>query len=202
MAVQAYSAGGAGPWSAPFTGTTWPGDRELPLFFWSNPDSVYSMDMVGDRLKPVGRDTGNATGLLWDAESDSLYWTRGNTVYRKSVAETQPSVVVAENWTVSGLAMDRLARRLYYSVPNLQRISSVSLAGGEKASLPLTTIARDLAIDSALARICWVSLRNAVECSLLDGTNRTIVHLIGMWKEQKVGLIFRKILFSTNSQIF
>ena len=60
MAVQAYSAGGAGPWSAPFTGTTWSGDRELPLFFWSNPDSVYSMDMVGDKLKPVGRDTGNA----------------------------------------------------------------------------------------------------------------------------------------------
>ena len=88
---------------------------------------------------------------------------------------------------MAGLVMDRQARRLYYSVPNLQRISSVSLAGGEKASLPLTTIARDLAIDSALARICWVSLRNAVECSLLDGTNRTIVHLIGMWKEQKVG---------------
>ena len=49
MAVQAYSAGGAGPGAAPFTGTTWPGDRELPLFFWSNPDSVYSMDMVGDK---------------------------------------------------------------------------------------------------------------------------------------------------------
>ena len=60
------------------------------------------------------------------------------------------------------------------------------MEGEVELSVPLTSPAKNLLVDSSIAVLCWISTLNGLECSRLDGKNSTVLYQVGIWSDQKI----------------
>ena len=182
--VQPWSLGGLGPWSREFAAKTYQGENGNSQVLWSDGERVFKVDLFGENLGSL--QVNEAENILTDGRDGSMYWTRGTKVMGRN-EEGNEVVLREERWEISSLALDSLGRKLYYAVPNLHRISRLALdGGGLELNLPLITVARNLVVDSMLAKICWVYAQSSVECSGLNGENVQTISKFGLWEDNKV----------------
>ena len=87
---------------------------------------------------------------------------------------------------IESLAIEPYTKTLFYSIPQLQRITRIAMDGELATILPIVATARNLVIDSDLAKLCWINLQNAIECSDLFGAKREEIERFGIWEDKKI----------------
>ena len=143
------------------------------------------MDIFGNNLQSIKDNVKRARNLVWYDPSETFFWTSGTTILGKS-KDDGISAIKSESLEIESLAIEPYTKTLFYSIPQLQRITRIAMDGELVTILPIVAMARNLVIDSELAKLCWINLQNTIECSDLFGTRRVEIERFGIWEDKKV----------------
>ncbi|GFT84439.1 proto-oncogene tyrosine-protein kinase ROS [Nephila pilipes] len=173
--VRAYSAGGTGPWSSEFLGSTLE-TRESeklgpPSILWGARDGLLKSDFVGSNVEPIILKINLNNAYITDICSygNNVFINTNTTfVYVYNTVET--SITRLHNITMANsIAIDWFAPKLYFSSAANQMISRSGLDfGSVPETLPIITMAKEIAVDSMNAYLYWIT-SNSVERSRLNG---------------------------------
>ncbi|XP_055926559.1 proto-oncogene tyrosine-protein kinase ROS-like isoform X2 [Argiope bruennichi] len=176
--VRPYSEGGKGPWSSEFTGSTLE-DREgeksdLPYILWGAEDGLLKSDFVAQNVEPIIHKINLNNAHITDIASyDKFVFINTNTSFVYVYNIVQSSIIRLANITANSIAVDWYAPKLYYSSAANQMISRSNIDGTQPEPLPIVTMAKKIAIDSANAFIYWIT-SNSVERSRLNGMDHFV----------------------------
>ena len=159
--------------------------EDEPFFFWSDGRSVNSMSLFGTNRQAIDSAGKNVTSMLWHQPLETLFWSEENMIKMKT-GRSSSKVIKTEKWPIKSMALDFFGNRIYYSVPELQSITRLTFSGKVELTFPMSVMAKDLVIDSQLAKICWVSHLSSVYCSNLDGENQVAIHELDLWNDTRI----------------
>ena len=184
--VQAFSKGGGGPWSNPFSGKTL-NTNKTPSIFWADQKNIHTTDLFGYQGNSFSHNLSRIENILYVDISSSLLWSSSDFIFTNfNKKKWIPEKLRNEDSLIGSMVFEALGSRLYYSVPFHQQIRRINLEGEVELSVSLTSPAKNLLVDSSIAVLCWISSLNGLECSRLDGENKTVFHQVGIWDDQKI----------------
>ena len=183
--IQASSKAGSGPLSLPFTGKTlkFPGTNLL----WADMTNIHAVDVFGENGHTYIHSSMNSivNNIAWMNRHDKHVWSSDGTVFTIE-ADNQPSEILADISTIESVVYENLGDQLYYSVQGRPEIIQAALEDSTKHTIDTGTIARNLMVDSLLAKLCWISFLNELKCSNLDGSNQSVIHSVGIYGDERL----------------
>ncbi len=190
--VRAVSESGKSRWSRTFASTSFPGvsdsDGGTARVTWASGQFLRRADLFGRT------ELSSAAGGVVDVAGDGnvTVFTNGSVLFaRREGGEAVVVALLKAGGGVQSLALEPYARNVYLSIPSRRLVSRVSYDAAhsdrEREEVPvLLAVARDLAVDSFLARLCWVSGLGRVECSGLNGEGRKGMLALPPWSGEIV----------------
>ncbi len=167
FSVQAYSSSGESDWSQTVQAKTLPADivSDSPQVIAASGSKIFTLAFSGENKKLEV----SAVNQVVDVAADgrTVFFTNGSTLVMYKASEDQ---ILFKANDIKSLAVEPYAKKVYFSMPSRQRIMRISYDEGFTSEiLPVLSYANNLAIDSVLAQICWMSWKNRVICSSLSG---------------------------------
>ena len=182
VTVQGYTHSGPGPWSTGVTVKSLP-ENGKPLVIWAARNYLHESDLHFTDVNSV-----SASGkvvVISANEEETVAYTNGSAIFVKHQGERKYRTLVTGMSGIGSLVLEPFGQMAYFSIPGQQNILRMSYTG--KASspeiLPVTAICQDLTIDSLGSQMCWVSLRNKVQCARLNGTGLATVYKVSQWSD-------------------
>ncbi|XP_064488538.1 proto-oncogene tyrosine-protein kinase ROS-like isoform X2 [Ornithodoros turicata] len=187
--VRAYSRGGKGPWSSDFIGRTLQTTKTpgYPYMLWSANEALLRSDIVGDNVQPLIHwstfENAHVTDITW-YQGQLFLNTNISVVYTYNVS-SRTSQCLHNVSHATAVAVDWLAPKLYWSSPIRQMILRSNLNGTYPESLPLLTLAQEIAVDAPAGFLYWATT-HSVECARLNGEDRQAFFQAGLFSGKQV----------------
>ncbi|XP_034935442.1 proto-oncogene tyrosine-protein kinase ROS isoform X2 [Chelonus insularis] len=177
--VAAYTKAGHGPWSTEFRGKTLRENSHASIL-WSANEGLLKSDVTGENVntlisKESLRDSETEYHIVdvsW--YQDTLYIVGNNSaLYRYNITSHEKTKLNINS--VGSVAVDWIAKKIYWANPKQQIITRANLNGSHQEPMSILAIVKELIIDSQEAYLYW-STGHAVEVARLNGLDRRYYH--------------------------
>ena len=154
---------------------------------WADLTNIHAVDVFGENGHTYLHSSMNSivNNIAWMNRHDKHVWSSDGTVFTID-ADNQLSEILVDISTIESLAYENLGDQLYYSVQGRPEIIQAALEGRTKHTIDTNTTARNLMVDSLLAKLCWISFLNELKCSNLDGSNQSVIHSVGIYGDERL----------------
>lgn len=163
--VAAYTSGGSGQWSQEFKAKTLKTADERYLI-WASNDGLLQSDVTGENIKTLlpKEELGDSlvTDITW---FENILYIVTNTTLK--IYNRTDNALLGELESVSGVAVDWIGRRLYWSNPTQQLVNRGRLNGEQHEPLFIAS-AREIKVDALRGNI-YYSTGLTVESSRMNG---------------------------------
>ncbi|XP_015109279.1 proto-oncogene tyrosine-protein kinase ROS [Diachasma alloeum] len=177
--AAAYTKAGRGPWSSEFRGKTLRENSHSSIL-WSADEGLLKSDVTGENVQTLIhreslRDFDSEYHIVdvsW--YKDILYIVGNNSaLYKYNITSHQKTKFNINS--VGSVAVDWIAKKLYWANPKQQIITRANLNGTHQEPMSILAIVKELIIDSQEAYLYW-STGHAVEVARLNGLDRRYYH--------------------------
>ncbi|KAK0161869.1 hypothetical protein PV327_008274 [Microctonus hyperodae] len=177
--AAAYTDAGRGPWSTEFRGRTLKENSRASIL-WSANEGLLRSDVTGENVntliyKETLKDMDSEYHIVdvgW--YKDILYIVGNNSALYKYNITSHEKYKLNIN-SVGSVAVDWIAKKLYWANPKQQIITRANLNGSHQEPMSILAIVKELIIDSQEAYLYW-STGHAVEVARLNGLDRRYYH--------------------------
>ncbi|XP_020283790.1 proto-oncogene tyrosine-protein kinase ROS isoform X2 [Pseudomyrmex gracilis] len=178
--VAAFTNAGRGPWSTEFRGQTLRNDSHA-LILWSSNEGLLKSDVTGENINTLvykarlkeSENEFHIADISW--YKDELYIVGNNSaLYRYNITSHQKTKL--NTYSVGSVAVDWIAKKVYWANPKQQIIIRANLNGSQQEPMFILEMVKELMIDSLEAYLYW-STNHAVEVARLNGQERRYYHL-------------------------
>ncbi|CAH0553544.1 unnamed protein product [Brassicogethes aeneus] len=170
--VTAYTSFGKSPASREFRGITL-SESKKSMILWSATEGLLKSDAAGENVETLLHknkiNSINYIDVSWYKDKIYLVTNNSEVIWLNTTSHEQG--ILPDMYSVRGIAIDWIGRKIYWSNPKQPLIIRSNLNGGQKEHLPIYIVAKELSIDSVKAYLYW-STGYAVECSRLNGDDR------------------------------
>ena len=176
VSVQAFSDGGSSDWSRTFTARSYDDDQLYEKLYWSTGDQSVESGLHGSQMKNF-----KTTGLLaMSAYENSFMYSNQSGIYDADNEQLLSLKGVTDiTFEPLGQAV-YLTRRQHHEVVRIHTTSDFKTVISSEV-LPFSSPLAHTAIDSILAKICWIELLYKIVCADFDGQDLMVVHQIDWW---------------------
>uniref|UniRef100_T1IRG8 receptor protein-tyrosine kinase n=1 Tax=Strigamia maritima TaxID=126957 RepID=T1IRG8_STRMM len=184
--VRAYSRSGKGPWSEEFRGRTLRkgDDKSFPFMLWSGRNDILKSNMIATTVEPFINRNAFQRDIAW--YEDLLFLNTNSTqIFVYNMTSQQRPTRMDGISSAHSLAVDWFGMKLYWSNPYQQVISRANFDGSQQEPLPISTVARELNIDSPGSYLYWTTMYS-VECARLHGGDRQVYFQAGFFAGKQV----------------
>ncbi len=183
--VRAKSSNGlhVSSWSNGFETRALPSDARKSSLVWWEGGHVHMSDLSG-RSDAKVYDIGGLKDVVSD--TDSMWYANDSALVM--IMNFGGRKVLASGDGIQSLALEPYAKHIYFSNPSQRLISRVSYGSNAITNaVPIVkSSATDIAVNSALAKLCWVRRGQTVQCSGLNGQDKKEVFAVRPWSGEVI----------------
>ncbi|RWS19820.1 proto-oncogene tyrosine-protein kinase ROS-like protein, partial [Leptotrombidium deliense] len=151
--VRAYNKAGKGPWCSQFIGSTFKSidlRYTFPTIVWGTRDGLLQSNIVGDDivslLNTIKLNRMAVRDVTWF--KDSIFINANYTTLFVYNTSTYSFSKISNIFSIKSIAIDWITPKIYCSNPVNQMISRMNLDGSHIETLPMMTLAKEIAVDA------------------------------------------------------